>query len=162
MDSDHRELLYIQRAKNELDLAKAIFRLSTEKDLKLKLELKEDSTFFSNVISNAYYCIFYSAKALLYTKGIITNPPEEHSKTLEEFEKIVNNGEIDVKLLIIYKSIVIKADELLGIFRREKSKRGNFTYKKLPQANLEPAKESLNNAEKFFKNINLIIKSKKD
>ena len=162
MDSDHRELLYIQRAKNELDLAKATFRLSIEKDLKIRFELRKDSTFFSNVISNAYYCIFYSAKALLYTKGIITNPPEEHRKTLEEFEKLVNSGDIDVKLLRIYKSIIIKADKLLGIFRREKSKRGNFTYKKLPQANLEPAKESLNNAEKFFKNINLIIKKYKE
>jgi len=158
MDSDHRELLYIQRAKNELDLAKAVFKLSTEGYLKAKFELREDSTFFSNVISNAYYCIFYSAKALLYTKGIITNPPEEHNKTLKEFEKLVDSGEIDVGLLRIYKSIVVKADGLLGIFRKEKFKRGEFTYRKLPQANLEPAKESLNNAEKFFKNINLIIK----
>ncbi|MDP2908244.1 MAG: HEPN domain-containing protein [Nanoarchaeota archaeon] len=157
MASDNKEILYLERAKNELDLAKAIFKLSTENKLKLEFELKLDATFFSNVISNAYYCIFYSAKALLYTKGIITNPPEEHNKTLKEFEKLVNSGEIDVELLRIYKSIVVKADELIGIFKREKSKRGKFTYKKLPQANLEPARESVSNAEKFFKNINLII-----
>lgn len=160
MDSDRKDVLYLQRAKNELDLAKAIFKLSTENKLKLELELKEDSTFFSNVISNSYYCIFYSAKALLHSKGITTEPPEEHKKTLEEFEKLVLSGEIDVELLNIYKSIVIKADELLGIFRKEKSKRGKFTYQKLPQANLEPAKESMDNAEKFYKNINLMIKNK--
>ena len=79
-------------------------------------------------------------------------------ETLEEFEKLALSGEIDVELLKIYKSIVVKADELLGILRKEKSKRGKFTYKKLPQANLDPAKESLTNAEKFFKNINLMIK----
>jgi uncharacterized protein (UPF0332 family) len=158
MDSDHKEILYLERAKNELNLAKAIFKLSNNKKLKLEFELKEDSTFFSNVISNAYYCIFYSAKSLLYKKGIVTESPDEHKKTLEEFEKLAISGEIDIELLKIYKSIVIKADELLGIFKREKSKRGNFTYKKLPQANLEPAKESIENAEKFFKNINLIIK----
>jgi len=161
MDSDHKERLYIERAKNELDLAKAIFKLSTDNNLKAEFELKEDSTFFSNVIGNSYYCIFYSAKALLQYKGIITEPPEEHKKTLDEFEKLVISGEIDAELLIIYKSIVIKADELLGIFRKEKSKRGSFTYKKLPQANLEPAKESLANAENFFRNINLMIKSNK-
>jgi len=33
---------------------------------------------------------------------------------------------------------------------------------KLPQANLEPAGESLNNSEKFFKNINLMIHNKED
>lgn len=160
MDSDHKEILYIERAKNELDLAKAIFKLSTENKLKLEFELKEDSTFFSNVIGNSYYCIFYAAKALLQTKNIITEPPEEHRKTLDEFEKLTLSGEIDAELLKIYKEIVIKADELLGIFRKEKSKRGRFTYKKLPQANLEPAKESLNNAEKFFKNINLMLQNR--
>ncbi|HLC57411.1 MAG TPA: hypothetical protein VJH95_02470 [Candidatus Nanoarchaeia archaeon] len=70
------------------------------------------------------------------------------------------SGEIDVSLLKIYKSIIIKADELLGIFRKEKGKRGRFTYQKLPQANLQPAKESMDNAEKFYKNINLILKNK--
>lgn len=161
MASDNKEILYLERAKNELDLAKAVFKLSTEIKLKLEFELKLDVTFFSNVINSAYYCIFYSAKALLYTKGVVTDPPEEHSKTLGEFEKLVNSGEIDVELLKIYKSIVIKADELLGIFKMEKSKRGKFTYKKLPQANLEPARESVINAEKFFKNINLIIQRNK-
>jgi len=161
MGSGNKELLYIQRAKNELDLAKAIFKLSTENKLKAEFELKEDLTFFSNVIGNSYYCIFYSAKALLQSRNITTDMPEEHKKTLEEFEKIAMSGEIDVELLMIYKSIVIKADELLGIFRKEKSKRGKYTYKKLPQANLDPAKESLANAEKFLKNINLIIKEKR-
>ena len=74
-----------------------------------------------------------------------------------EFEKLSLSGEIDVDLLKIYESVIVKADELLGIFMREKSKRGNFTYNKLPQANMEPAKESLNNAIKFYKNINLIM-----
>ena len=158
MDSDHREKLYLNRSRNELDLAKAIFKLSTQNSLKHEFELKEDSTFFSNVISNSYYSIFYAAKALLYLKGIITQAPEEHKKTLQEFEKLTLSGQIDVELLKIYKSIVVKADELLDIFKIEKSKRGEFTYQKLPQANLEPAKESLQNAETFFKQINLLCK----
>ncbi|MBI2669370.1 hypothetical protein HYX14_06025 [Candidatus Woesearchaeota archaeon] len=153
-------MLYLERAKNELDLARAIFKLSTNSKIKLELELREEVTFYSNVISNSYYCVFYGAKALLQSKNIITEAPEEHRKTLDEFEKLTLSGEIDVEPLTIYKSVVIKADELLGIFRKEKAKRGEFTYKKLPQANLEPAKESLDNAEKFFKNINLMIQNK--
>jgi uncharacterized protein (UPF0332 family) len=158
MDLERREILYLDRAKSELDLARAIFKLSMDEKLKLEFELKKDASFFSNVIINSYYCIFYSAKALLITKGIKTEPPEEHKKTLDEFKRLVLSGEIDEDLLIIYNSIVIKADELLGIFKKEKSKRGKFTYKKLPQANLTPSRESLDNAEKFFKNINLIIR----
>lgn len=156
-----KEILYLQRAKNELQLANSIFKLSCEERLKIEFELKPDMTFFSNVISNAYYCIFYSAKAFLLSKGIATEPPEEHKKTLEEFEKLVIKGELDVELLKIYKAIVVRADELLGIFQKEKSKRGQFTYQKLPQANKEPAMESLNNAEKFFNNIYLIIEREK-
>ena len=159
VDSDHKEALFLQRAKSELDLAKAVFKLSTTSSLKHEFELKDDQTFFSNVIGNAYYCIFYSAKALLQLNNIITELPEEHKKTLDEFEKLAVSGAIDTELLVIYKSIVVKADELLGIFRKEKAKRGTFTYRKLPQANFEPAKESIENAEKFFKNINLMIKS---
>jgi len=158
MGSDRKGILYLDRAKNELDLANAVFKISTETRLKLELELMEDSTFFSNVITNAYYCIFYSAKAFLYAKGVTTSMPDEHKKTLEEFEKFAVSGQIDVELLKIYKEIVVKAEELLGIFVKEKSKRGEFTYRTLPQANLEPAKESLGNAGKFYKNINLMVR----
>ena|SRR3989344_8089292 len=151
MVSDRKEILYIERSKNELDLAKAIFKLSTSNKLKKEFELKEDSTFFSNVIATAYYCIFYAAKSLLESKNIVTQPPEEHKKTLEEFEKLALSGIIDVELLKIYKSITIKADELLGIFRKEKSKRGQFTYKKLPQANMVVADESLSMQRDFLR-----------
>ena len=40
-----KEILYIERSKNELDLAQSIFKLSTDSKLKLEFELKEDSTF---------------------------------------------------------------------------------------------------------------------
>jgi len=150
--------LYLDRARNELDLANAVFKISLNKSLKLELELKEDSTFFSNVIAMAYYCIFYSAKAFLYSKDIKTKMPNEHMKTLTEFEKLTKSGIIDIELLRIYKSVVVKAEELFSIFAREKSKRGKFTYHKLPLANKDPANDSLKNAEKFYKNINLMLK----
>jgi len=159
MDLDRKEIIYLERAKSELELARVVFEISSKDSLKESLELKNDATFFSNVISSCYYCIFYSAKAILKLKDVETRPPEEHKKTLEEFEKLVKSGEIDEELLGIYEDIVIKADELLGIFKKEKSKRGKFTYRKFPQTNLEPARESLENAKRFFKNINLVIKS---
>lgn len=149
----------MQRAENELDLAGAIFRISRDDGLKGALELKPDSTFYSNVISICYYCVFYSAKALLLNEGIATRPPEEHRKTYEEFSRMVESGKIDYELLRIYKAMIVRAEELLGIFRREKKKRGKFTYQKLPQANRQPAMESLENAKKFFKNIYLMLEN---
>lgn len=57
----------------------------------------------------------------------------------------------------IYNNIFGKADELLQIFKDEKWKRGNYTYKTIPQANKEPAEQSINNSIKFIKDIKSII-----
>ena len=90
-------------------------------------------------------------------KVIKTEAPEVHKKTIMAFEKyLVETGKLNVELLKIYKKIIVRAEELLGIFSKEKGKRGEFTYQKLPQANREPAKESLDNASFFFKNINKV------
>ena len=146
--------LYLKRAQNELNLARIIMKLSIEKKIQIEIfGIDEEDTYFSSTISHSYYSIFYAAKAYLLIKGIKTEPPEEHKKTFEEFKKLVEQGIIDVELLKIYEKIIIKADTLLGIFHREKGKRGKFTYRKLPQSNQEPAQESLDNAKTFFKHI---------
>jgi len=110
-------------------------------------------TYYSAAISHAYYSIFYAAKAYLLLKGIKTRAPEEHKKTFDAFSKFVEKGVVDIELLKIYKSLLIKADALLNIFAFEKDKRGKFTYRRIPQANREPAIESVNNAQFFYKNI---------
>ena len=152
--------LYLQRAENELATAQMLFDISSNTKLQREqFKLEKDFTFYSSVISHAYYCIFYSAKAILSKVGIKTEAPEVHKKTLEAFEKyLVKTGKLDVELLKIYREMVVRAEELLGIFSKEKGIRGRFTYQKLPQANREPAKESFDNALFFFKNINQILR----
>ena len=54
---------------------------------------------------------------------------------------------------MLYEKVLLKADKLLGIFKIEKKKRGEFTYQKLAQANKEPAEESLENAKEFFRHV---------
>lgn len=154
------DALYLQRAENELVAAQMLFEVSSNPILqKEQFKLEKDFTFYSTVISHSYYSIFYSAKAILMKNGIKTEAPEVHKKTLEAFESyLVNTGKLDIELLKIYKKMIVRADALLGIFSLEKRKRGEFTYQKLPQANKEPAQESLNNASFFFKNINKILR----
>lgn len=151
--------LYISRAENEIIAAQIFFEISNNVNLqKEQFKLEKDFTFYSLTISHAYYCIFYSAKAILINEGVKTESPDVHRKTLEAFEKfLVKTGKLDLELLKIYKKMIIRADGLLGIFSLEKKKRGEFTYQKLPQANKEPAKESLDNAALFFKNVNKIL-----
>jgi len=151
--------LYLQRAENELIAAQMLFDISSNPQLqRVQFKLEKEFTFYSSVISHSYYSIFYSAKAILAKIEIKTEAPEVHKKTLEAFEKyLVKTGKLDVELLKIYQKMVVRAEELLGIFSKEKGKRGRFTYQKLPQANREPAKESFDNALFFFKNINKIL-----
>jgi hypothetical protein len=88
-----------------------------------------------------------------------TKPPEIHKKTYEEFKKrFVDSSILDIELLKIYKIMIIRADDLLFLFRTEKKKRGQFTYHTIAQANIPYAEESINNARKFVTNINEIIR----
>ena len=68
--SDKAEL-YLQRAENELVAAQMLFDISSNPTLqKEQFKLEKDFTFYSTVISHSYYCIFYSAKAILIKKGL--------------------------------------------------------------------------------------------
>ena|SRR3989338_4839702 len=150
---DFMSNLYFKRAENELNLSIIVLKVSDDKQLQLSVFGMKEDTYYSAVISHAYYCIFYAAKAYLLSKSIKTEAPEEHKKTFEEFSKLVEKGIVDVELLKIYHNLFIKADTLLHIFEFEKGKRGKFTYRRLPQANREPAEESIEHAKFFFKNI---------
>ena len=161
---NHISELYLSRAENELIAAGMLDEIS--KDAKLKKEqfkVEESLTFYSSVVSHCYYCIFYSAKAILLNEGIKTSMPNVHGKTLRAFNKfLVKNGKLDVGLLKIYEDMAVKADVLLSIFYLEKGKRGEFTYETLPQANVKPAKESLDNADFFFRTIRTILQDEKN
>ena len=146
--------LYIHRAENEIKLAEIIFAISDAPAIQKEIfKVNEPETYFSAVIAHGYYSIFYGAKAYLAKKGITITAPEEHKKAFAEFKKFVESGELNVELLKIYQEALVRAEYLLGIFEEEKKKRGEFTYRTMPQANREPAKESISHAKTFYKNI---------
>jgi len=154
--------IYLQRALNEISIAKLLFDVSNSKDKKEEFHIEEEMTFYSAVISHSYYSIFYSAKAILLTKNIKTEMPDVHKKTYEKFkENFVDSGVLDIELLRIYRKMIIRADELLQIFKDEKWKRGHFTYQTIPQANKDPANQSIKNAMNFLGNIKDIIEPTK-
>ena len=155
MDSEVK--LYLQRAENEIILAKTDFEISLSEELKNILKIAKEKTFFNDVISHSYYSIFYTAKACLLSKGIKTEPPEEHKKTYEEFKKIVDSGELDRQLIEIYEKEAEKAEILLMIFFREKRKRGRIVYNVNANSNMPYAKESVDNARKFVSIIKSIL-----
>ncbi|MFH1637489.1 MAG: hypothetical protein ABIB71_03630 [Candidatus Woesearchaeota archaeon] len=152
--------LYIHRAENEIKLAGIIFTISERPELQIEtFDIKDPETYYSAVIARCYYSIFYAAKAYLARKGIKVTAPEEHRKAFEGFKSFVDSGELDVELLKIYQEALVRAELLLGIFKEEKKKRGNFTYRTIPQANMEPAKESLDHAKTFFRHLFNVTKA---
>ncbi len=94
------ESLYLQRAENELILAKALLQLSQHENLKRMLNITPEKTFYSNVISTSYFAIFYGAKAYLLSKGIKSRAPQEHKKTYERFSWFIESGVLDRELRI--------------------------------------------------------------
>jgi len=151
--------VYVDRSSNEIMIAESLKRLTEQEEDKENFDLPEDTSFYSAVISHSYYAIFYIAKALLLTKRIDTKSPEVHKKTFEEFKvNFVDTKELDINFLKIYKKMIVRADELLKIFKDEKWKRGHFTYQTIPQANKEPAEDSLKNAKFFVSNIMKVVK----
>ena len=155
---DLKYKIYFDKTQNELNLTQIIYQLSSSPDKQKEFDnITKVDSYYSAVITHAHYVIFYTAKAYLEKKGIKTQAPEEHKKTYEEFARFVEQGKIDMELLSFYKELLFSAQELLGIFKLEKSKRGKFTYYTLPQANMNPSRESLKNATQFFINIRNII-----
>lgn len=57
----------------------------------------------------------------------------------------------------MYEEVKIKAEYLLDILEKERKRRTEFTYQKLPQANQEPSKESLENAKILIKYLGRVV-----
>ncbi|MGE0792850.1 MAG: hypothetical protein AB7V77_01565 [Candidatus Woesearchaeota archaeon] len=148
---------YLDRAENQLIIAKANFELSVNDKAKEVVFIPLDKTFFNNVISESYYAIFYTAKAYLISLGIQTSPPEEHKKTYEEFKKLVKENKLDKELFEIYDEESNKAETLLKIFFDEKRNRGRFTYNLNSNANKPFAEQSIKNSIVFVSTLKKII-----
>ncbi|OIO64995.1 hypothetical protein AUJ68_04305 [Candidatus Woesearchaeota archaeon CG1_02_57_44] len=132
--------LYLSRAENELVLADIIMRLSSDAQLQQRLvSTQKPLTFYSAVISHAYYCMFYAAKAYLLHCGIQTKPPEEHRKTCRAFARVWKavNGDP-------------AASTLQQWLREERDKRSSSAYHRSAQHNRKPAQASLDRARIFY------------
>jgi len=154
---DSKAKMFLNRSRNEMN-ASILLLNSSNNELLNQFGIPKEETFYSATISHCYYSIFYCAKAMLLNLGIETYAPEVHKKTYDEFKKrLIDTGILDAGLFIIYRSVMVRAEILLKIFEEEKRKRGKFTYQTIPQANLQPAEESLANAKIFFKHCSTYL-----
>jgi uncharacterized protein (UPF0332 family) len=150
-----------QKAVNDLALSQGLLKISTDEKLRDVLGYSKEATFFDWVIVSSYYSIFHAAQSLLGIKQIkITG--RLHRATLISFAKhYIINKELAEELFLIYEDAEKKANELLDIIEEEKQKRGLFQYHRLSRDNIEPAKESVENAKTFLEVIQKVLAKNK-
>jgi len=61
MDFSHD--IYLSRAENELNLSSIVQKISDDRKMQVEIFGLKEGTYYSAVISHAYYSIFYAAKA---------------------------------------------------------------------------------------------------
>lgn len=155
---DSMASILLNRSENEILAARLLGKLSDNEELAKNLELPKGTTFYSAVINHSYYAIFYCAKAYLLAKGIYLRSKQgQHQQVYHKFRRLVKEGVIDNELLKIYEEIKIKAESLLEILHNEKEKRRTFTYETIPQANKEPAEDSIKNAIIFVSHLKKVM-----
>lgn len=76
-----------------------------------------------------------------------------HKKVDEVFKELVQCGIVGKELLEHYERAMSQAETLLNLLGKEKGKRGDFTYQRINQANLESAQQSINCADVFFRHL---------
>ncbi len=157
---DLKDETLIERAEHEIVISELLNQLSINSPEKASLNVPSDTTFYSAVISHAYYAIFYSAKYYLLSRGIVIPVQGQHNFVYQRFKKLAKTGELDKELLEIYKNVKVKAETLLLILEDEEEKRTEYTYKTYPQANKEPAEKSIENANFFVSHIREFVKKK--
>lgn len=154
---DSKDKMLIERAEHEIATSELLYRLSEDSSEKTALNALSGSTYYSAVISHAYYAIFYSAKYYLLSKNISVPEQGQHSFVYQKFKKFAKSGELDKEFLEIYEDAKVKAEMLLSILEDEEEKRTEYTYKTYPQANKEPAEKSIENAKFFVAHIRKFV-----
>lgn len=157
---DLKDEVLIERAEHEIAVSELLDKLSEDIPERAALNITSGTTFYSAVISHAYYAIFYSAKYYLLSKNVTIPEQGQHNFVYQRFKKLVKTGELDKELLEIYEDAKVKAETLLLILEDEEEKRTEYTYKTYPQANKEPAEKSIENAKFFVAHIKKFVRKK--
>lgn len=149
-----------QKATHDLSLAEGLLKISTNNKIKDGLGYSDDVTFYDWVIVCSYYSIFHATQALLGIKKVKIVGRLHYATMIAFAKQFIINNELAEELFLIYEDAEQKAHDLLEIFEEEKGKRGEFQYHRLSRNNLEPAKESIENAREFLNAVQEILAKK--
>jgi uncharacterized protein (UPF0332 family) len=110
----------------------------------------------------SYYSMFYISSAVLYNQGYKTTDKIVHKVTADALIVFVRN-KLKKKLISDYEEAqndalaIMKADEMIYHFDKEREKRGRIQYSTTETAKQSKAKTSLERAREYYKEIYELI-----
>lgn len=160
---------FTKNSAESLKVASALYTLSTDEEKQKIIGILNFNGFLW-VVNSSYYSMFYMARALLENAGIqIKSEQSIHAIT---FDAIIYffyiTGKLKKNLIEHFIEANGEATELLGQekanqlisdYFNERGKRGTFTYETGAIAMKNKAKTSLERANNFNKEINIILKN---
>lgn len=158
---------FLKNAHDSIDSAHALFELSTNPEKQRMLGFTRFNGLLW-VVNASYYCMFYSARALLENEGIkIKTNLSIHVVTFDalvyyfyvtgRLQKGLVDDFIEAKENASELLGKQKADELIEEYFFEKKKRATFTYEMGEVLVKSKAKTSLERAQKFMREIRKIL-----
>ena len=158
---------FLKNASDSLETAKLLFEVSTKENIQNSMGMPKFNGFLW-VINSSYYSMFYTARALLDSRGIsIKAENSVHTATFNAlFYYFYLNGKLERKFIEDLKEAGEEAFEILGKekakefienYSSEKEKRSRFTYDLGEIAIKGKAETSLNRAKKFNEEARKII-----
>ncbi len=162
---------FLTNAEHSLNASKLLLDVSTKADLQKATGYLKFNGFLW-VINSSYYSMFYMARALLEKAGIRFK--SELSRHLLTFDALIYyfylTGRLQKGIIEAYAEAKNEADELLGkekadeliaSYYFERQKRSQITYETGELAMQSKAETSLGRADKFNKEIKMIIEMMK-
>lgn len=163
---------YLKQANLSLIAADILYAISTEEEAKSFHRLRKDYEAFLWVINSAYYSMFYTAHALLASRGVrIRSKQGVHVKTghallhfcvrsnyiaKELYERFLQ-GQSEAAELLSLEAFKDRQMELTSSYLYEAEKRALFTYEIDFEAKRKHALTSLNRAKGFLSEIEQIL-----
>ena len=158
---------FLKNAFDSIETAKLLIEVSTKEEMQSSLGFPKFNGFLW-VINSSYYSMFYTARALLDSRGITIKADNSvHSVT---FNALVYyfylNGKLERRFIEDFKEAGEEAFEILGKekakilieeYSSEKEKRNKFTYEIGEIAIKGKAETSLKRAKKFNEEARKII-----
>ncbi len=147
---------FLTKARKNFTVAKLLFKISEQEDLKKVLALASDFNSYDWVIIVSYYSMYVSALAALARLGFKS---KSHAATIVVLEHyyVHQQKNLEAKHIQQLTKAYILSEELINKLIQTKTRRETAQYDATPAISRENAVSALSDAEEFITKIEEIL-----